>query len=162
MICTFGWALHALRVRSSISRAYSRLSVRAAFVRDYLKATESRDALRLRMSLHIWIVVRTQLGKKLIFLNTDWWIMKCPRCKTVNENTRTICTKCGYYLFRNSTTPRSFMSKEEIAKADRELMWKKVKTVLKWFWRILVVIAVTYWIIAVIVFIAGNLGISLF
>ncbi|MCQ2467464.1 MAG: TFIIB-type zinc ribbon-containing protein [Clostridia bacterium] len=88
--------------------------------------------------------------------------MKCPRCKTVNDNKRTICTKCGYYLYRNSTTPRSMMTKAEIAALDRKLMWNKVKKVLTWVWRILVILAVTYWIIALIVFATSGLGVKLF
>lgn len=54
------------------------------------------------------------------------------------------------------------MSKEEIAKLDRQLMWKKVKTVLKWAWRILVILAMTYWIIALIVILASGAGVSLY
>lgn len=87
--------------------------------------------------------------------------MRCPRCKTENENTRTICTKCGYYLYRNSNTPRSYMTKEQIAKMDRALIWKRVKTVLKWIWRALVIICVTFWVVAIIVFLASGVGVNL-
>lgn len=88
--------------------------------------------------------------------------MKCPRCKEVNENTRTICSKCGFYMYRNSTTPRSRMTPEEIAKLDREIMLGKVKKVLKWIWRGIVILVITYWIIALIVILASGLGVSLF
>lgn len=54
------------------------------------------------------------------------------------------------------------MTKAEIAAMDRQLMWKKVKTVLKWIWRILVILAVTYWLIAIFVMIASGAGVSLY
>ena len=84
--------------------------------------------------------------------------MKCPRCKTVNDSSRTICTKCGFYLYRNDSTPRARMTKEQIRKADTQEMLGKVKKVLLIIWRILVVLVMTFWIVALIVFIASHFG----
>ena len=84
--------------------------------------------------------------------------MKCPRCKTNNDVSRTICTKCGYFLYRNSTNPRRGMTKEQIRAADRREMLGKVKKVLIILWRILVVLVMTFWIIAAIVYFASFFG----
>lgn len=87
--------------------------------------------------------------------------MKCPRCKTVNDNTRTICTKCGFYLYRNDSDPRTRMSKEQIAAMDRRIVWNKTKTVLKWAWRVIVFIVMIYWIIVLFMWASDYLGVSL-
>ena len=87
--------------------------------------------------------------------------MKCPRCKTVNDKTRTICTKCGYYLYRNDSTPRARMTPEERRRADMLEMWTKTRKVLRVIWRILVFLVMTFWIIAVIVYIASFFGFNL-
>lgn len=88
--------------------------------------------------------------------------MKCPRCRTENDNQRTICTKCGFYLYRNSSTPRSRMTKAQVAELDRKLMWARIRKILKWAWRILVIIVITYWIVALFVILASGAGVSLF
>ena len=87
--------------------------------------------------------------------------MKCPRCKTVNDNTRTICTKCGFYLYKNDSDPRARMTKEQIAAMDRRVMWSKIKTVLKWTWRVIVFIVMIYWIIVIFMWASEYLGVSL-
>ncbi|MBO7426319.1 MAG: hypothetical protein J6U23_11655 [Clostridiales bacterium] len=87
--------------------------------------------------------------------------MKCPRCKTVNDNTRTICTKCGFYLYRNDSDPRTRMSKEQIAAMDRRVIKNKIKTVLKWTWRVIVFIVMIYWIIVIFLWASDYLGVSL-
>ena len=87
--------------------------------------------------------------------------MKCPRCKTVNYKTMTICTKCGFYLYRNDSDPRTRMSKEQIAAMDRRIVWNKTKTVLKWAWRVIVFIVMIYWIIVLFMWASDYLGVSL-
>ena len=88
-------------------------------------------------------------------------MMKCPRCKTVNDNTRTICTKCGFYLYRNDSDPRTRLSKEQIAEMDRRVRWNRIKTVLKWTWRVIVFIVMIYWIIVIFMWASDYLGVSL-
>lgn len=87
--------------------------------------------------------------------------MKCPRCKTKNENTRTICTKCGYYLYKNDSDPRTRMSKEQIADMDRKVMLSKGKKILKWGWRAIVIIVMVYWIVVIFLMVSDYLGVDL-
>lgn len=79
----------------------------------------------------------------------------------MNDNTRTICTKCGFYLYRNDSDPRTRMSKEQIAAMDRRIVWNKTKTVLKWAWRVIVFIVMIYWIIVLFMWASDYLGVSL-
>lgn len=79
----------------------------------------------------------------------------------MNDNTRTICTKCGFYLYRNDSDPRTRMSKEQIAAMDRRVIKNKIKTVLKWTWRVIVFIVMIYWIIVIFLWASDYLGVSL-
>ena len=84
--------------------------------------------------------------------------MKCPRCKTVNENKRTICTKCGFYLYRNDM-PKAHMTKAQLQAAERQEAWSKIKFVLSWAWKILVVVVMTFWTIVLVLWLASKLGV---
>lgn len=83
--------------------------------------------------------------------------MKCPRCKTENEN-RTICKKCGYYMYTGQNAPHSNMTAAQIRAADFRIASKKVSKVLLWVWRCVVIVVMTFWIIALILFLTGQLN----
>ena len=51
--------------------------------------------------------------------------MKCPRCKTEN-GTRTICSKCGYFMYHPDIANRQKMTKGQQAVADTKIVGKKV------------------------------------
>ena len=74
---------------------------------------------------------------------------------------RTICTKCGYYLYKNDSDPRTRMTKEQIAQMDRRVIWGKTKTVLKWLWRVIVIIVMVYRIVMIFLWASSYLGVDL-
>ena len=53
------------------------------------------------------------------------------------------------------------MTKEQIRKADALEMWYKVRKVLTFVWRILVILVMTFWIIAAIVYVGSLFGFNL-
>ena len=83
--------------------------------------------------------------------------MRCPRCNAENDRSRTICSSCGYYMYKAVTSSKQMMSPEERAKEDRRLMWSKIKKVLTILWRGLVIVVMTFWIIALILWLASPL-----
>ena len=82
--------------------------------------------------------------------------MKCPRCKTENGS-RTICSKCGYYMYRPDTMNREKMTKGQQALADTKLVGKRVGKVLKYVWMIIVLIVMSLWLVAGMVWLMGTL-----
>ena len=53
------------------------------------------------------------------------------------------------------------MTKEQIRKADTLEMWHKVIKVLLIAWRILVILVMTFWIVAAIVYVGSLFGFNL-
>ncbi|MCR5060873.1 MAG: hypothetical protein K6A80_07600 [Saccharofermentans sp.] len=83
--------------------------------------------------------------------------MQCPRCKTEN-GTRTICSKCGYYMYRPDTMNREKMTKTEQAISDTKIVGKRVGKVFKYVWMIIVLIAMSFWLVAGMVVLVSLLG----
>ena len=83
--------------------------------------------------------------------------MKCPRCKTENGN-RTICSKCGYYMYRADVMNRKQMTKGQQAVEDTKIVGKKVGKVLKVVWMIVVLIVTSFWLVAGMVWLVSMLG----
>jgi len=71
----------------------------------------------------------------------------CPRCKTEN-GTRTICSKCGYYMYRPDIANRKKMTKAQQAVEDTKVVGKKAGKVLKIVWMIIVIVVMSAWLIA--------------
>ena len=82
--------------------------------------------------------------------------MKCPRCKTEN-GTRTICSKCGYFMYHPDVANRAKMTKGQQAVEDTKIVGKKVGKVLKYGWMILTLIVMSFWLVALMVWIMGML-----
>ena len=80
--------------------------------------------------------------------------MKCPRCKTEN-GTRTICSKCGYFMYHPDIANRQKMTKGQQAVSDTKIVGKKIGKVLKYVWMIIVLIATSFWLVAGMVFLMG-------
>ena len=59
--------------------------------------------------------------------------MKCPRCETEN-NSRSVCSKCGMFLYDGRTRNRVKMSAKEIARMDARRVIKYLFSGLKILW----------------------------
>ncbi len=81
--------------------------------------------------------------------------MKCPRCRTENEN-RTVCKKCGLYLYRATSVNVAQMTKSERAKEDAKIIGKGVWKVLRVVWIIIVLIVMSFWILAGLMYLTGG------
>ena len=73
--------------------------------------------------------------------------MQCPRCKTEN-GTRTICSKCGYYMYRPDVANRAKLTKGQQAVEDTKLVGKRVGKVFKYIWMVIVIIVMSAWLVA--------------
>jgi len=80
--------------------------------------------------------------------------MKCPRCKTEND-TRTICKKCGYYMYHPDVMNRAKMTKSQQALEDSKIVGKKIGKVLKIIYIIITIIVLSAWLVAGMVFLTG-------
>lgn len=83
--------------------------------------------------------------------------MICPRCKTEN-GTRTICSKCGYYMYRADTMNRAKMTKGQQTLEDTKIVGKKVGKVLKYVWMIIVMIVMSFWLVAGMVWLMSTIA----
>ena len=73
--------------------------------------------------------------------------MKCPKCGTENGD-RTICTKCGLFMYKPMGQNMKKMTQAERSKEDAKIMWKNTKKVLKVIWMIIVIIAMSFVLLA--------------
>lgn len=80
--------------------------------------------------------------------------MKCPRCGTENER-RSVCTKCGMFLYDGRTRNRVRMTRQEIRNQDIKKAWRVSKRILKFLWMVIVMIVLSFLIIMAIQFFAG-------
>ncbi|MBR6959788.1 MAG: hypothetical protein IKH76_04840 [Clostridiales bacterium] len=80
--------------------------------------------------------------------------MKCPRCKTEN-GTRTVCSKCGYFMYHPDVANRAHMTKGQQAVEDTKIVGKKVGKVFKYAWMILTLIVMSFWLVALMVWVMG-------
>ncbi|MBO4242340.1 MAG: hypothetical protein IKT14_03445 [Clostridiales bacterium] len=85
--------------------------------------------------------------------------MICPRCKTENGS-RTICSKCGFYIYHPDVNNRVKMTKAERAREDAKIMGKKVWKVLKVVWIIIVIVVMSFWILAGLMYLSGGIGLG--
>ena len=80
--------------------------------------------------------------------------MKCPRCETEN-NSRSVCSKCGMFLYDGRTRNRVKMSAKEIARMDAKRVIKYLFSGLKILWYFVVMIVLSILMIAFIQYFAG-------
>ena len=80
--------------------------------------------------------------------------MKCPRCETEN-NSRSVCSKCGMFLYDGRTRNRVKMSAKEIARMDARRFIKYLFSGLKILWYFVVMIVLSILMIAFIQYFAG-------
>ena len=80
--------------------------------------------------------------------------MKCPRCETEN-NSRSVCSKCGMFLYDGRTRNRVKMNSKEIARMDAKRVGKYMFSGLKIVWYFIVMIVLSLLMIAGIQYFAG-------
>lgn len=78
--------------------------------------------------------------------------MICPRCKAEN-GTRTICAKCGYYMYHPDIMNRAKMTKSERRKEDAKIMGKKIFSILRIVWMALVIVVMSFFILGLLLLI---------
>jgi len=81
--------------------------------------------------------------------------MICPRCKTENGN-RTVCSKCGYYLYRPANQNIAKRTAGERAIDDAKIMGKGIWKILRIVWIIIVMIVMSFLLIAFLMYITGG------
>lgn len=81
--------------------------------------------------------------------------MICPRCKTENGN-RTVCSKCGYYMYRVANQNIASRTNVERAIDDTKIIGKNVWKVVRIIWIIIVMIVLSFWLIAGLVYLTGG------
>ena len=81
--------------------------------------------------------------------------MICPRCKTENGN-RTICSKCGYFMYRVANQNVEKRTGFQRAVDDTKIVGKKVGKVFNIVWIIITMIVLRFWIIALLMFLTGG------
>ncbi len=77
--------------------------------------------------------------------------MKCPRCGLENGD-RTVCSKCGHFMYRPVDQNRKKMTKAERAREDAKIMWKNIAKVLRIVWMVIVMVVLSFLMIAVLTF----------
>lgn len=75
--------------------------------------------------------------------------MRCPKCGTENDK-RTICSNCGFFMYRADLNNRARMTKKERQKEDLKEVGKKFGKVFKVIWMILMMLAMSFWILALL------------
>jgi len=81
--------------------------------------------------------------------------MICPRCKTENGN-RTICSKCGYYMYRVANQNIEKRTAAQRALDDSKIVGKGIWKVMRVVWIGIVMLVLSFWIIALIVYLTGG------
>ena len=79
--------------------------------------------------------------------------MKCPRCETEN-GARSVCMKCGMFLYDGRSRNRKRMTQREIGKQDARRAWKFSKQILKFAWMIVVMLVMSFLMILAIQYFA--------
>ncbi len=83
--------------------------------------------------------------------------MICPRCNTENDN-RTICKKCGYYLYRADAQNRKKMTRGQLAVSDAKIAGKKAGKIFRYIWIGITIIVLSFWLVAGMVFLISMIG----
>ena len=81
--------------------------------------------------------------------------MICPRCKTENGS-RTVCSKCGYFLYRATSQNVAKRTGLERAIDDTKIVGKGVWKIARVIWIVIVMIVLSFWVIAAIMFLTGG------
>ena len=81
--------------------------------------------------------------------------MICPRCKAENGD-RTICSKCGYFMYRVANQNVEKRTAVQRAIDDTKIVGNRVWKVLRIVWIGIVMIVLSFWIIALLVFLTGG------
>lgn len=81
--------------------------------------------------------------------------MICPRCMTENGN-RTICSKCGYYMYRVANQNIEKRTAAQRALDDSKIVGKSVWKVVRVVWIGIVMLVLSFWLIALIVYLTGG------
>ena len=81
--------------------------------------------------------------------------MICPRCKTENGN-RTICSNCGYFMYRVANQNVASRTAAERAVDDAKIVGKNVWKIVRIIWIVLVMIVLSFWIIAALMWLTGG------
>ena len=74
---------------------------------------------------------------------------------TENGN-RTVCSKCGYYMYRVANQNIEKRTNVQRAIDDSKIVGKSVWRVLRVVWIGIVMIVLSFWIIALIVYLTGG------
>lgn len=77
--------------------------------------------------------------------------MICPRCNTDNGD-RTICKDCGYFMYRATTQNVKKMTRAERSREDAKIIWKKVAKVLRIVWMAIVMIVMSFVMLAALTY----------
>ena len=83
--------------------------------------------------------------------------MKCPRCNTENGD-RTVCSKCGFFLYRPDVNNRKKMTKAQRAAEDANTVGKRAGKIFKIVWIIITIIVLSAWLVLGMVMLMGQLG----
>lgn len=81
--------------------------------------------------------------------------MICPRCKTENGN-RTVCSNCGYFLYRVANQNIQKRSNLQRAVDDSKIVGKNVWKIVRVVWLVIVMIVISFWIIALLMYLTGG------
>ena len=81
--------------------------------------------------------------------------MICPRCKTENGN-RTVCSNCGYFLYRVANQNVQKRTSVERAIDDTKIMTKSAWKIFRVVWIGIVLIVMSFWILAVLFWLTGG------
>ena len=80
--------------------------------------------------------------------------MKCPRCATENGE-RSVCTKCGMFLYNSQSRNRTSLSKKDMGKMNAKMFWQFSKRMLKFTAILAILLVLSFFIIIAIVYFAG-------
>lgn len=81
--------------------------------------------------------------------------MKCPRCMTENGS-RTICSNCGYFMYRVANQNIEQRTGAQRAMDDAKIAGKSFWKVFRVIWIGIVMLVLSFWIIALIVWLTGG------
>lgn len=81
--------------------------------------------------------------------------MKCPRCLTENGN-RTICSKCGYFMYRVADQNVESRTRTERALDDAKIAGKSFWKIFRIVWIGIVMIVLSFWLIFLLVWLTDG------
>ncbi len=81
--------------------------------------------------------------------------MKCPRCETEN-NSRSVCIKCGMFLYDGRSRNRKKLSQSETFKMNAKRAGRIARQVLKFTWMVLVLVVLSFILVLASQYFAGS------